>query len=216
MVQIIVGLPGSATQASEAHHGSGVLVFTGTTLCLCTARHVAAEYRKLRQKDDRVVFQAGNVFFDPEPRILLELEADDLIVLGMNGSDQYHIPALTWTCPVWPPACPVVDEYVAFAGLPTEYRINAGAELQFAIVGGILQVISASDNNFKCYMDRETLITVRGTHVPPPGTNWGGMSGGPVFRLVNGEPELCGIITDFGQSLEVYYMAPLTLAASVP
>ncbi len=42
------------------------------------------------------------------------------------------------------------------------------------------------------------------------------MSGGPVFRLVDGQPDLCGIITDFGQSLEVYYMAPLSLAASVP
>jgi len=216
VVQLIIGLPGGATPASEAHHGSAVLAFTGTTLCLCTAQHVVAKYRTLRQKDDRVVFQAGNVSFDPEPRILFESAADDLIVLGMNGSDQHRITALTWMCSDWPPHCPLVDEFVAFAGLPTDYRINAGAELQFAVVGGILQVISVSGNKFKCYMNRETLIKVRGTHVPPPGTNLGGMSGGPVFRLVNGEPDLCGIITDFGQSLEVYYMAPLALAASVP
>jgi hypothetical protein len=215
VVQIIIGVPGGATPASEAHHGSGVVVFTGKTLCLCTAQHVVAKYRELREQNGRVVFQAGNVSFDPEPRILFESAADDLIVLGMNGSDQRHIPALTWSCSVWPPACPVVDEYVAFAGLPTEYRINAGAQLQFAIVGAVLQVISVSGNNFKCRMDRDTLIKVRGPHVPPPGTNFGGMSGGPVFRLANGDPDLCGIITAFGQSTEVYYMAPLALAASV-
>lgn len=216
VVEIIIGLPGGKTPASEAHHASGVMVFTGRTLCLCTAQHVMKEYRELRQKDGRVVFQAGTVSFDPEPRLLFESVSDDLIVLGMNGSDQKRIPALTWSCPVWPPADPALDEYVAFAGLPTEYRINAGTELQFAIVGGILQVISASGNNFKCHMARDTVIKSRGTHVPPPGANLGGMSGGPVFRLVNYVPDLCGIITDFGESLEIYYMAPLRLAASVP
>ena len=216
VVQVIIGVPGGATPASEAHHASGVMVFTGKTLCLCIAQHIVAKYRQLRQTNNRLVFQAGNVSFDPEPRILFESVADDLIVLGMNGSDQSHIPAHTWICAVWPPPSPVNEEYVAFAGLPTAYRNNAGSQLQFAIVGGILQVISTSRNNFKVYMDRDTLISVRGPHVPPPGTNWGGMSGGPVFRLVDGQPDLCGIITDFGQSLEVYYMAPLSLAASVP
>lgn len=215
VVQVIIGLPGGATPASEARHGSGVVVFTGKTLCLCTAQHVVAGYRKLREQNGRLVFQVGNVSFDPEPRILFESKADDLIVLGMNSSDQRHIPALTWICSVWPPPAPVVDEYVAFAGLPTAYRINAGAQLQFAIVGGVLKVISVAGNNFKCHMNRDTLVKVRGPHVPPPGTDFGGMSGGPVFRLVSGEPELCGIITDFGPSMEVYYMAPLTLAASV-
>ncbi|SRR6266480_2589299 len=216
VVQLIIGIPGGATPASEAQHGSGVMVFTGKTLCLCTAQHVVAKYRERRRNDGRVIFQAGNVPFDPEPRILFESVGDDLIVLRMNGSDQAHISALTWICSVWPPPSPVVDEYVAFAGLPTAYRINEGAQLQFAIVGAILQVISASGNNFKCYMARDTLISARGPHVPPPGTNFGGMSGGPVFRLVDGEPALCGIITDFGQSLEVYYMAPLALAVTVP
>lgn len=216
VVQLIIGVPGGVTPASVAQHASGVMVFTGTTLCLCTAQHVVARYRNLRREDNRVVFQVGHVSFDPEPRILFESAADDLIVLGMNGSDQYRIEASTWSCTVWPPPGPVVGEYVAFAGLPNDYRINAGTHLQFAIVGGILQVISVSSNKFKCYMDRETLIKVRGSHVPPPGTNFGGMSGGPVFSLVNDEPDLCGIITDFGQSLEVYYMAPLSLAASVP
>src|SRR6266853_1794799 len=93
------------------------------------------------QTNNRLVFQAGNVSFDPEPRILFESVADDLIVLGMNGSDQNHIPAHTWTCAVWPPPSPVNEEYVAFAGLPTAYRNNAGSQLRFAIVGGILQVI---------------------------------------------------------------------------
>jgi len=173
-------------------------------------------YRQLRRTNDRLVFQAGNVSFDPESRILFESAADDLIVLGMNGSDQLRIEAFTWSCTVWPPPAPVVGEYVAFAGLPTDYRINAGTQLQFAIVGAILQVISASGTNFKCHMDRDTLVSVRGPHVPPPGTNFGGMSGGPVFRLVDGEPDLCGLITEFGKSLEVYYMVPLALAASVP
>lgn len=216
VVQLIIGVPGGVTPASEARHASGVMVFTGATLCLCTAQHVVDKYRNLHLRDKRVVFQVGHLSFDPEPRVLYESAENDLIVLGMNGSDQRRIEAFTWSCRVWPPLAPVVGEYVAFAGLPTDYRINAGTQLQFAVVGGVLRVMSASGTNFKCHLDRDTLVSVRGPHVPPPGTNFGGMSGGPVFRLVDGEPDLCGLITAFGESLEVYHMVPLALAASVP
>jgi len=105
-----------------------------------------------------------------------------------------------------------LDEFVAFAGLPVDYRINEGVEITFAIVGGILRVIGASGSSFKCHMSRDTIIKTRGPHVPPPGTKLGGMSGGPVFRLVDGSLELCGVITDFGTTFEVFMMAPLGLA----
>src|SRR2546430_8479367 len=127
VVQVIIGVPGGAPPASEAHHASGVMVFTGKTLCLCMAQHIVAMYRQLRRTNDRLVFQAGNVSFDPEPRILFESVADDLIVLGMNGSDQNRIPAHTWTCAVWPPPSPVNEENVAFAGLPPTFLHNAGS-----------------------------------------------------------------------------------------
>ncbi len=112
VVQVIIGVPGGATPASEAHHASGVMVFTGKTLCLCIAQHIVAKYRQLRRTNDRLVFQAGNISFDPEPRILFESVADDLIVLGMNGSDQNRIPAHTWICAVWPPPGPVVPTFL--------------------------------------------------------------------------------------------------------
>lgn len=215
VAQVLIGVPGGMVPASEANHASGVLLFTGSTICLCTAQHVVAKYRQRREEDSRIVFQAGNVSFDPEPRILFESAADDLVVLAMNTSDQSRIAARTWVCASWPPPPPRTDEYVAFAGLPSEYRVNVGHEIGFAVVGGVLPVISASPRNFKCHMDRATLIAVRGGHVPPPGTALGGMSGGPVFRLVDDKPQLCGIITDFGQSLEVFYGAPLALASSI-
>src|SRR5437879_9450193 len=81
VVQVIIGVPGGATPASEAHHASGVIVFTGKRLCLCIAQHTVAKYRELRQTNDRLVFQAGTVWFDPAPRIPFESFADALTVL---------------------------------------------------------------------------------------------------------------------------------------
>src|SRR5207244_6201674 len=72
VVQVIIGVPGGPIPASEAHHASGVMVFTGKTLCRCIAQHIVAKYRQLRQTKDRLVFRAGNVSFDPAPRILIE------------------------------------------------------------------------------------------------------------------------------------------------
>ena len=39
-----------------------------------------------------------------------------------------------------------------------------------------------------------------------------GMSGGPVFRMVNEEPQLAGLLTDFGEALELFLIAPLAAA----
>ena len=215
VVQILIGRPGGGAPAEEANHASGVIAHTGTRLCLFTAQHVLAGYRNRRKEDTTVVFQAGNVSFDPEPRVLFESVPDDLVALGMNDSDQARIPAPTWRCPSWPPPAPRVDEFVAFAGLPIDYRINEGTEVAFAILGGILRVIGMTGNSFKCHVNRETIIKTRGPHVPPPGTNLGGMSGGPAFRLVDGSPELCGVITDFGPTFEVFMMAPLAIATTL-
>src|SRR5207245_5196531 len=66
VVQVIIGVPGGATPASEAHHASGVMVFTGKTLCLCIAQHIVSKYRQLLQTKNGQVFEAGTVSIDPQ------------------------------------------------------------------------------------------------------------------------------------------------------
>lgn len=213
LVQVLIGIPGGRAPAGEANHASGVVVLVGARPVFFTAQHVLAHYRKRRQTDAEVVFQIGNVSFDPEPRIQYESAENDIVALALNVSDQSRVPGLTWIPESWPPAAPTPGDFVAFAGFPVEYRVDGEpGTVDLATVGGLMRVSSNIGRSFRCVMERARLIKTRGPHVPPPGSRLWGMSGGPVFRMVNGSPELTGIITDFGPSFEIFMMAPLAIA----
>jgi len=72
VVQVLIGVPGGMVPAADANHASGVVVLVDARPFLFTAQHVLAKYRALREVDERVVFQAGNVSFDPAPRLAFE------------------------------------------------------------------------------------------------------------------------------------------------
>jgi hypothetical protein len=153
------------------------------------------------------------VSFDPEPRVRAEPPEDDIVALGLNATDLARIDARPWVASNWPPRHPKEGEFIAFAGLPRAYRVDeAGGRVNFAIVGGLLRVIDSKDRVFRCHMNRESIIKTRGPDVPPPGTEFGGMSGGPVFIVTDGALELAGIITRFAVEMEVFEMTPLSLA----
>jgi hypothetical protein len=212
LVQVLIGVPGGRAPAGEANHASGMAVLVGARPVFFTAQHVLAKYRKRRDANEETVFQIGNVSFDPEPRVLFESVEDDIVALGLNISDQDRVPGYTWIPDVWPPVPPSKDEFVAFAGFPTEYRRDEGSGVvDLAAIGGLMRVASTTGRSFRCVMERERLIKTRGPHVPPPGTRLWGMSGGPVFRIVEGAPQLTGIITDFGPSFEIFMMTPLAV-----
>src|SRR2546422_5682584 len=113
LVQVLIGVPGGGAPAEEANHASGVAVLVGARPVFFTAQHVLAKYRKRRQVDEEVVFQVGNVSFDPEPRLLFESVEDDIVALGLNISDQGRVPGYTWIPDVWPPVPPSTGEFVA-------------------------------------------------------------------------------------------------------
>ena len=213
LVQVLIGVPGGRAKAEEANHASGVVVLLGSTPVFFTAQHVLAKYRDRHAVDPDVVFQIGNVSFEPEPRLLFESVPDDIVALALNVSDQARVPGHTWIPESWPPIAPTPGEFVAFAGFPVEYRLNEAAGLvELAAIGGLMKVASTTGRSFRCVMQRERLIKTRGPHVPPPGSRLWGMSGGPVFRIVDGKPELTGILTDFGPTLEIFMMTPLAVA----
>lgn len=190
-----------------------MVALVGARPVFFTAQHVLAKYRERRAANPEVVFQIGNVSFDPEPRLQFESLQDDLVALAMNVSDQSRVPGYTWLPASWPPHSPSPGEFVFFAGFPAEYRVNQGAGLiDLAAIGGLMKVASTTGRSFRCVMERERLIRTRGSHVPPPGSRLWGMSGGPVFRIVDGSPELTGVITDFGPTFEIFMMAPLAIA----
>lgn len=141
--QVLIGVPGGQAKAEEANHASGVVVLIGSRPVFFTAQHVLAKYRERHVSDPHVVFQIGNVSFDPEPRLLFESVADDIVALALNISDQYRVPGHTWIPASWPPIAPTPGEFVAFAGFPVAYRVNEGTGIvDLAAIGGLMKALA--------------------------------------------------------------------------
>jgi S1-C subfamily serine protease len=210
-VQVLFGPPGSSADPELIRHASGVAIFTGSTTILATAWHVVEPYLKLLESQPTLTFQVGTLRLYAEKRLIWHDRTSDIAFLSLESHELDLIPALTWLAPSWPPPPPAVGDYVAFVGYPTDYRRDLGpGRVELTPVGGLMPVTSAAPGNLKCVLPRETLVAVLGSEVPAPGTDLGGMSGGPVFRVRPDPLELVGIITDFGQNFDMFWMASLS------
>ena len=57
--------------------------------------------------------------------------------------------------------------------------------------------------------DRDRIVNITGPDVPPPGSDLGGMSGGPVFLMRDLVYPLVGVITDFHSQWELLRVSHL-------
>lgn len=209
VLQILIGPKGGMADPAVVNHSSAVALSSNGRLLLATADHVYQEYCDKYEKDAEIIFQFGNGVMNPIERLLWRDSVRDLAVFEMRLLEMADIPSLVWQVPSWPPPPPDEGKYVAFAGYPIGYRVNGGpGQIHLNAVGGMMAVTSRSVHNIKCVLPRESLIPIKGPHVPPPGTKLGGMSGGPVFRWLGGtDIEFTGVITDFGDFFDMFWMA---------
>jgi hypothetical protein len=85
----------------------------------------------------------------------------------------------------WPPAPPQVDRgvyYCGFPGVSTLWLSTTEISFGAAPGGGVASCIS--DNDISTLMEREHLIDVMGTGLPPENFDFGGISGGPMLTAV--------------------------------
>lgn len=207
-VQILIGRPAHQRAGAKVDHAAGCVVLVGVSRYLATAAHVVDGFRMRVKSREPIVFQAGNLLLDVEARLSFFDTRTDVALLRLEEGETRDIPALTWIPVRWPPKLPRNGEWVAYAGFPTAYRQDDGqGRVDLAIVGGMMMVTSASPERAITVLDREHLVAIRGDAVPPPGTELGGMSGGPVFRVGEGEKlELVGVVTDYGDTFDTFFL----------
>ena len=208
--QVLIGPPWRLRTEGHINHASGVQIEIEGARYLATAAHVVRAGASRLRNEQHVRFQVGNAIVPLLDRVVYLDDALDLAFVLIEEIECRAIAAACWIPDSWPPSPVVDDEYVAFAGYPrryVEYDGRGGPILN--AIGGILRVDSASDRRLTSVLARSDLILQKGPEIPPQGSELGGMSGGPVFRVKDSSIELVAVIKEDSQEFDAYFFAPL-------
>jgi hypothetical protein len=78
----------------------------------------------------------------------------------------------------------------------------------------MLQITTVREDYAVCQFLRENWVTYDTHGVPPPGTDLGGMSGGPVLLVGKLDYPLVGLVYQFSRDFELLYFRLLSGAAA--
>lgn len=156
-----------------------------------TAAHVLLDQKSgalsLKSAGVDLVTQVGNLVVDIRARLIDFDAAVDLATMHFEEREIRGLGAaiLQGHQKSWPPAPPMRDRGVVFAGFPgIERKSSRRLNVDFGAMFGSGVASSISDRNVSCLFERERWIDVLGLGLPPPEYPLGGLSGGPMLTVV--------------------------------
>jgi hypothetical protein len=197
-VPIIFAPPRS--RGGKINGASGSVLQLGSRIFIDTASHVLEGYETRIQAGEVLNWQVGNLPpFDPIPRVAWRSRDLDIVLLRITGDEARSIgPCIISTPTKWPPVMPQEGQLVLVGGYPKALReedIPAGS-IGAGPYSAVFKVTAVGDGCCKCTIDRRDLISFDGGPLPPPGTDMGGLSGGPVLLVDAINYPLVGVVTD--------------------
>lgn len=205
---LIAPRPGAPGRVAN---GSAFVVGLPSGPYLGTAWHVVSAWLKWTAEGEDLIFQVGGTALNPVERLVWKDETNDIAFLRLAEGEQDRI-GISECEPVlgWPPPHPVVGSYVLVSGFPGIQRLRIAAdEMDFGAFSTLLQVTAIHDRHLVCQFEREHWLSHTG-RIPPPGTNLGGMSGGPVLLSKNLAYPLVGLVSEFSQTYELLFVKTLS------
>lgn len=193
-------------QQPIANNGTITLIKFGERLLGVTCFHVLEAYRNQLAQDPGRVFQIGDVRIAAVDRIIDESRALDLATIDLTGLQTAKITAdreMDFFEPVrWPPNQVKPGGFVALAGFPGVWREHpAYLEVSFASFSlGATMVTDVGERTIICSLERKNWIQSLGPRLATDITDFGGLSGGPVFNLERLAAELFGFICEYSTS----------------
>ncbi len=210
------------TQAHILNNGTICYLNTGSSELGITANHVLGKYLQYREEHEDVVeCQFGGSTISPEERIIDRSDYWDLATLDVPEVfvSAAHLARRTQHHPTsWPVQRVKVGDVVLYGGYPGILREERGRVVDFPfqwMMGGVCDV-SASEERIVIEPELKTITWIN----PEPGktfnTDFGGMSGGPIYRVVDGitRLELAGFIYEFTTPGEVVVGRPSGVIAA--
>jgi hypothetical protein len=167
---------------------------------IVTASHVLAGYEKRLQSGEHLNWQVGNLPpFNPIPRIAWRDRDRDIVLLRISEDELQRIgPCIISSPAKWPPAIPREGQLVLVGGYPKVLREEDSSSgwIGAGPYSAVFKVTTAGDGSCKCMIERKDLISFDGGSLPAPGTDMGGLSGGPVLLVEPIDYPLVGVVTD--------------------
>jgi len=192
--------------------GTICFVHTGARLIGVTAAHVHLAILKARAAQPELACQIGGHGFDPESHCIALDQRLDVATYGLSELQVNAALADIHYAPKWPPEVGLDDAYV-IGGWPWSLIREGEAENSHAFLHFIGKLSSASANQLSA-------VTYTARSIPwgneplPLGTNLGGMSGGPVYRMSESglaTLTLVGTIFEYHKEFEIVLARPLSL-----
>ena len=188
---------------------SGVLVEFPTGAVIGTAWHVLANMRELRDAGETVALVCDNMPLIV-PETVFRDEKADIAFIDVPAAGRRGLNAVPYRPgKAWPPAPVTADDTVLLCGFPKIFRSD-GDEILHGDLNLLLNVATASDRHFMLQVDWPSLVQAGRIKLPLGQTDFGGVSGGPVFLWDGGCNPLVGLVSQAGDSLPLWLIASLS------
>ena len=190
------------------HNGTICYMHTGERVIGVTADHVYRQYLKDKALYKAFGCQFGGSTVEPEKYLIDHDETIDLatfavpeVLIGASGGS-IHYPLQ------WPTPALQEREVVLFGGYPGMLREEKAVTADFPFQTFGSSVTAVSPDNIKLYLDMPNVYwPFHDTDRFNP--EIGGISGGPVFRVIERAPidrlELVGFIYEYSETLDVMF-----------
>jgi hypothetical protein len=156
-----------------------------------TASHVIAGWMRSRAEEEATPLQlAGHREFlaiDWAARVVDDDPEIDIATFTVTEEEVRLLEKtiLTGAQKVWPPRPPPKDCMLYYCGFPgVGIRPHPRGGPLFGAVPGTGTATSVSDKRISIQLEREYLVGLLGGGVPPENFDFGGISGGPVIKIV--------------------------------
>ena len=178
-----------------------------------SARHVLDGYRKAVTERNNLRCQISSILFDPLSRLIAEDAKTDIVTFKITSAELNELAKVAHETPSrWPPNPPKEGQGIFFGGYPGSDRLIEGERIRWSFVRALDIASTVHDDHLTIKFERENWVCQHLVSPPPPDYEMGGVSGGPVFALIQ-KPiiswRIAGVLTEFSKDYEILFASTL-------
>ena len=196
------------------NNGTIFFVDAGQGPFAITARHVIEGYREAVREEPHIRCEIGGVDFDFLGNLIAESKKADIVTLRIEDSLLDKIGRVPHVNPKeWPPKPPEIGKGVFFGGYPGRHRVESPGIIRWGFSGGLDIAASIHADHISVKFSREDWVSRTNLVPPEVGEPWGGVSGAPLFAVVQTNVvswRLAGVVIEFGSTYEILNASSLS------